>query len=185
MFRFTFELVRKARSSLGAKIEALTREGVQELLTESTRFLSSLVFKNIGACEGSLWWHYSGTDYLEVCYNSGPNPERLVKVVKQPLSEGIISLVFHTGEPAYTNKANQNPEHSKRIDEALEQQTSRMLACPLFLGGEVVGVISAVVLSAESNKCFDYQDLSAVRHMSELLEAYWQAIILKMSDADS
>ncbi|MGB0370353.1 MAG: GAF domain-containing protein [Opitutales bacterium] len=157
---------------------------VGELVGETTRFVCANVFEKMGACEGSLWWNFPDSDYLEVCYNSGAAAERLVGQVRQPLSEGIISLVFHTGEPAYTNQINENPDHSKQIDIELSQQTSRMLASPLMLGEEIVGVISAVVLSEDSTKRFEYSDLESAHHLTEILQSLWERhVMLQMDDA--
>lgn len=155
-------------------IDRATRQEVEQLIGPTTRFVCASLFEKMGACEGSVWWRYSDSDYLEVCYNSGPGEERMVGKVQQPLSEGIISLVFHTGEPVYTNQVNDNPDHSKQIDVELSQQTQCMLASPILLGDTIVGVISAVVLDSKSEKRFEYGDLEIAQHLSEILRSLWE-----------
>ncbi|MEM7674085.1 MAG: GAF domain-containing protein [Verrucomicrobiota bacterium] len=159
-----------------------SQSDVKELMGPTTKFVSSNFFEKMGACEGSLWWRYSETEFLEVCYNSGPNSERIVWQIRQPFSDGIVSLVFHTGEPAYSNQLSDNPDHSKQIDQKLSQQTVRMLASPLVLGGEIVGVASAVVLDPSSAKRFEYADLEMTQHLSEILRSLWERQIIVASE---
>lgn len=158
-------------------IARMAPETVAELVAVPVKYFCKLVFEQIGACEGSLWWKYPDADHLEIIYNSGPVSEKLVGKVKQPLSEGIVSLVYHSGEPLYTNQICDEPNHSKYIDTELGQETHRLLACPLLVGGRIVGAITAVVLDKNSTKHFGFSDLESVQNLSEMLQFYWERAI--------
>ena len=97
-------------------LEQASAKDVELVIDETTRFACKTFFDSIGACEGSVWWKYSKADYLEICYNSGARAQKIEGQIQQPLSEGIGSMVFHTGEAVYTNQLQSNPDHSKEVD---------------------------------------------------------------------
>lgn len=156
---------------------------VELLLNDTVRFTCATFFEKIGACEGSLWWRYENRDFLEICYNSGPQADQLVGLVQQPLDEGIVSMVYHTGEAVYTNQVDSNPDHSKQVDLQLKQTTQAMLGVPLYLGEETVGVVSAVILETDSNRSFGFEDLEIMQLLAESLRSNWEwALVRKELD---
>lgn len=103
-----------------------------------------------GAHEGSIWLLDQNHQFLVNVYNNGPRADRL-QGFQQPLSEGIISMVFATEQAFAENEVYRQVEHSKRVDTSLGVITYAMAAVPFYFASGCRGVISGVQL-AQANK---------------------------------
>ena len=129
-------------AKLGA---AVTPENFLSICDEMLLKLLKEAFGRIGADEGSIWLLDQKKQHLVVAYNSGPNTEKIMGF-KQPISQGIVSLVVASEHPFVENQVYKNAKHSKILDEKLHKTTYAMIAAPLYFLNEVRGVISCVQL---------------------------------------
>jgi len=102
-------------------------------------------FDRIGADEGSIWLLDEAKKTLEVAYNSGPNAAQIVGF-KQPLNQGIVSLVVATEQAFVENQIYKNSKYSPRLDQKLRSRTYAMIAVPFYFVSQIRGVISCVQL---------------------------------------
>ena len=108
-------------------------------------------FQSVGADEGTVWIADPEEEYLHPIYNSGPHATQLVGVYKQPLQEGIISMVYANQQAFLENDVGRNSRHSKRVDALLGKRTEAMMAVPLQVCGQGKGVISCVQLNEQTS----------------------------------
>src|SRR6188508_2050135 len=102
-------------------------------------------FERIAADEGSIWLIDSEKKHLVATYNSGPNSDKIVGF-KNPLSEGIISLVVASEHAFIENQVYKNKSHSAALNKKLGRTTYAMIAVPFYFLNQVRGVISCVQL---------------------------------------
>jgi hypothetical protein len=109
-------------------------------------------FAETGAHEGTLWVLDPSGQFLVPAYNTGPNAEQLVGRFKQPLSSGLICMVFASEQPFLENDVSKNAAQSKLLDSQLAVQTCAMIAVPLYFLRACRGVISSVQLKRANSK---------------------------------
>lgn len=102
-------------------------------------------FDRISADEGSIWLLDPEKKSLVVTYNSGPNSAEIVGF-KNPMSEGIISLVVASEQAFVENQVYKNKRHSAALNKKLGKTTYAMIAVPFYFLNQVRGVISCVQL---------------------------------------
>jgi len=102
-------------------------------------------FDKIRADEGSIWLLDEARENLVVAYNSGPNADQIVGF-KQPLNQGIVSLVVATEQAFVENQVYKNAKHSPRLDQKIRSTTYAMIAVPFYFINQIRGVISCVQL---------------------------------------
>ena len=102
-------------------------------------------FRQVGADEGSIWLLNPEKSHLVITHNNGPDSARIVGF-KQPLSEGIVSMVAATEHAFAENEVYKNKKHSATLDRQLGKTTFAMIVVPFYLLGAVRGVISCVQL---------------------------------------
>ncbi|MEM7313771.1 MAG: GAF domain-containing protein [Planctomycetota bacterium] len=124
-------------------------------------------FQNAGADEGTLWIADLDESRLVPIFNSGPESESFVDKFRQPLDRGVVSMVFHSGQPFCENEVFKNSGHDDTVDKELGQVTAAMIALPLFFAHEPRGVISCVKLGDGE---FDVPDLNTMQHAGVVLE---------------
>ena len=105
----------------------------------------------IGADEGTIWLLDEQGTSLVPHFNSGPRAATFVRKFRQNLSAGMISMVVATEQPICENRVHQNQQQDKRLDRELGLKTCAMLAIPLYFGGGLRGVITAVQVQAVSS----------------------------------
>lgn len=131
------------------------------------------VLESLGAQEATVWRVDDG--HLVPAWNSGPNAEAILASYKQPLSEGLISIVCLTEQAICENEVYRNAGQDPTLDRTLGVLTCSMMAVPLRVGGEVSGVVSCVKLkkslAEEDPPPFSQRDLErfceAVRSLEE------------------
>lgn len=141
-----FVPLRPALQEYLAKLgQAVTPENFLSICDEMLLKLLKETFERIGANEGSIWLLDQEKQHLVVAYNSGPNTAKIMGF-KQPLTQGIVSLVVASEHPFVENQVYKNAKHSKALDQKLHKTTYAMIVVPLYFLNEVRGVISCVQL---------------------------------------
>ncbi|MFL6590646.1 MAG: hypothetical protein ACJ8M4_10800 [Chthoniobacterales bacterium] len=141
-----FVTLRPALQEYLAKLgAAITPENFLSICDEMVRKLLTDTFARISANEGSIWLLDPEKQHLVVAYNSGPNTEEIMGF-KQPVSQGIVSLVVASEHAFVENQVYKNAKHSATLDKKLHKTTYAMIAVPLYFLNEVRGAISCVQL---------------------------------------
>ena len=130
--------------------------------------------EGVGATEGSVWLLDQATESLTLAYNTGPNSQTLVGKFKQPLSAGLISMVFSTEQSFVENEVFKNSLQDKTLDSTLKVRTKAMIAVPFYFLGACRGVASCVELASPTRegldtKGFDENDEAVFRNVSVIL----------------
>jgi diguanylate cyclase (GGDEF)-like protein len=73
----------------------------------------------------------------------GVAPEQ-VKGIRLKLGEGIAGTVAATAQPAFIPDVGRDPRFSQRVDESTGYDTRSIIALPLMVRGEVIGVFEVV-----------------------------------------
>jgi len=120
--------------------------GFEEFFDATMRALLVENFRAIGAHEGTVWLLDEARTSLIPRFNNGPHAADFVGRFQQSLRAGMISMVVSTEQPICENEVHQNQQQDKTLDRELGLLTFAMLATPLYFGGELRGVISAVQL---------------------------------------
>lgn len=81
----------------------------------------------------------------------GVDPERL-KGIRLKIGEGIAGAVAQSGRPVFIPDVNKDPHFSARADSATGFDTRSIIAFPLLVRGEVIGVFE--VINVEDEKFF-------------------------------
>ena len=132
-------------ATLGAEIQAAQ---LAHLLDPLLRKILQQGFTEAGAHEGTVWLVDATGEFLVPAYNTGPHATEMVGKFKQPLSAGLISMVFATEQPFLENEVSQNAQQSKLLDSQLQVQTHALIAVPFYLLDACRGVVSCVQLKA-------------------------------------
>lgn len=127
-----------------------------------------------GAHEGTLWLADEAGEFLVPTYNTGPNAKKFVGQFKQPLSTGLICMVFCSEQPFLENDASKNPNQSKLLDSLLHVETTALIAVPFYLFHACRGIVSCVQLSRVDESAvvangFHAKDLTCIQRTSSLL----------------
>ena len=164
------------RLTLRQRLEQLVTEirpaGLGQLLDTTLGQVLADGFQQSGAHEGTLWW-LEGED-LVPAFNTGPHAERMVARFRQPLSSGLICMVFATEQPFIENAVHNNTRQSKLLDQLLQVQTWALMAVPFVLLGACRGVLSCVQLKRASSEQpdppgFGNQQLAALQKTASLV----------------
>jgi GAF domain len=154
--------------------EAISPENFLSICDDVLLKVLKETFERISADEGSIWLLDQERKGLVATYNNGPNSEKIVGF-RNPLSEGIISLVVASEHAFIENQVYKNKSHSAALNKKLGKTTYAMIAVPLYFLNQVRGVISCVqlldVLVQEGQAApvgrtppgFSPQDLNAVQ----------------------
>lgn len=120
---------------------------METLLTEILERIKTI----ISARNWSLLLLDPQTQELYFAVVVGVDLERL-KGIRLKLGEGIAGTVAQTGEPIFIQEADQDPRFSARADAATGFDTHSIIALPLLVRGEVIGVFE--VVNVEDEKYF-------------------------------
>jgi hypothetical protein len=127
--------------------ENLQPEQFASLLDPLMRQTIARGFAEAGADEGTVWLPDQTSEFLVPAWNTGPQAERLVGKFKQPMSAGLICMVFSSEQPFLENDVWKNARQSKLLDSMLEVQTNAMIAVPFYFLRACRGVVSCVQLN--------------------------------------
>ena len=118
-------------------------------------------FANVGAGEGTVWLADADQEHLIPAYNTGAHAAQLVNTFRQPLSRGLISMVFRNGQSFCENDVYRHADQDKTLDHSLQLLTYAMIAVPWYFAHAVRGVISCVQLKAADGSGPDPSGFSA------------------------
>src|SRR5258706_8773534 len=139
-----FQATLKARiARMGAEIGA---EQIEPLLDPPLRRIVKNGFIEASAHEGTIWLVDHTEEFLVPVFNTGPHASDIVGKFKQPLSTGLVSMVFATEQPFMENEVSRNAQQSKLLDTHLQVQTHALIAVPLHVLNACRGVVSCVQL---------------------------------------
>ncbi|MFV1994356.1 MAG: GAF domain-containing protein [Verrucomicrobiales bacterium] len=170
---------------IGARLldyaDQVAPEDLPALMDALLRDLFEGAMERVGADSGTIWLADKERTKLVVGY---AHPIRELMGKEQPLDEGLISLVLASEQGICEHDVYRNEQHSKRIDEALGKVTCAMIAVPIYLGGALRGVISAVQWKKDSDAPdppgFTAKDLHRAQRLSKMLERALNYKLLKI-----
>lgn len=147
-------------------------------IDDATRALTAETLRRscerIGSENGALW--IAEQDHLVPVIGHGPHAEHFIGDYKQPLTEGIISMVYASGQPFCENSIRENPNHSARLDQLLGIHTDAMIAAPVVTTGSLTGVITFVHTTAagvsgqsDAPRDFSPQDMDEVEFAAAII----------------
>jgi len=128
-------------------------------------------FVRVGGCEGTVWLIDLKTDELVACYNSGEDSASLIGF-RQPVGQGIISMVYSQQQPYCENNIQSSDGHDDTLDRKISKHTTAMIAVPFYFGFGLRGVISCVQLeeAARSQEGFSSGDVETMTRVANLIE---------------
>jgi len=129
--------------SLAAAAESITPDNFLSMLDDTMRHVIQLAFRQADADDGTIWLVDSAKEALAPAYNTGPDAERILKF-RQPLSAGLVSMVFGNERPFMENEVPKNAKQDRTLDRQLGKQTLAMVIVPFYFLGACRGVISCV-----------------------------------------
>jgi len=156
-------------AALGAEIQA---GQFAHLLDPLWRRILQQGFAEAGAHEGTIWLVDAAGEFLVPAFNTGPHAAEIVGKFKQPLSAGLISMVFATEQPFLENEVSRNAQQSKLLDAQLKVQTHALIAVPFHFLHACRGVVSCVQLKtpgAAEPPGFRPEHLASVQAATALL----------------
>jgi hypothetical protein len=164
-------LIRMGNAILPTNFMSVCDAGMLKILNESV--------EKIGADEGCIWLLDEAKENLVVVYDCGEHADQIVGF-KQPLNQGIVSLVVATEQAFVENQVFKNARHSPRLDQKLRMATYAMVAVPFYFVNRLRGVISCVQLvsvtdgeiarDAKTRRGFQPQDLPVIQTAAILLK---------------
>ena len=141
-----FSALRPALQEHLAKISvAISPENFRSICDHEVLDILQSAFDRVSADEGSIWLLDAEKQHLVVSYNSGPDAEKIVGF-KQPVNQGLISLVVAAEQGLAENLVFKHAKHSPLLDQKIGKTTYAMIAVPFYFLNEVRGVISCVQL---------------------------------------
>ncbi len=158
---------------LNKAAKLITRETFDDFADDLILTVLTDSFSAAGADEGTLWLINPGQRELDAVFNNGPTAEKILKL-SQSLDQGLISMVFSTGQPFCENDISENPEHDKAVDRQTGYPTNAMIAVPFYFAQECRGIVSCVRLannpgSTPSRPGFDMASMREVSRGASLL----------------
>ncbi|MCP4848372.1 MAG: GAF domain-containing protein [Verrucomicrobiaceae bacterium] len=153
--------LRNELSSIGDQLDAGSFTRILPPLAKNTLLGA---FRKIGADHGAIWLADNTGDHLVPVFGCGEHADNFLNgKFKLPTDQGLISMVFATGQPFCENAIHKNPGHSPLLDRQLGVRTEAMIAIPLTFANSLRGIISCVHLglhgSKEEEKTFSGSDL--------------------------
>lgn len=168
-----------ARARLQDVAWELSPASMRALLdAEATRLLAR-AFADAHSHEGTCWWVDEPSRSLVPIWNSGPSAAEFVSRFAQPLSTGLIGMVFASEQPFVENAVPHSTLQDRRLDRQLGVRTLALIAVPLIVFHRCHGVVSCVQLdrgdaAAAAPVHFTGEDLHrvtrAVTGLTRLLE---------------
>lgn len=156
---------------LAAAVREITPESFRGLIGDPGLSVLRSTKDCLEADSMSIWLADAAGENLVVTHTE---PEVEFIGWSQSVDEGLISLAYVSEQSLCENQVYLNADHSKRVDEALEQVTCALIATPLYIGGTLQGVVSCVQLKdgpdAPDPGGFTARNMNRVRRLSTVLE---------------
>lgn len=161
------EVLRHLESCMSAK----SPEQLAALVDPSALALLHEAFGAVGGCEGTIWLADHRSGELVACHNSGDGANALVGF-RQPMGQGIISMVFAQEQPYCENDIGSSPGHDDTLDRKIEKRTTAMIAVPFYFAFGLRGVVSCVQLAGApaEREGFRSSDVEILARATNLVE---------------
>lgn len=175
------QMLRREVDTLGEQCLSLMSESerqikqLRQLLSLAKQINSSLELKAVllsilhaaeevtGAEESSIMLKKEGEELqFEVATGRGAG---VLKNISLRLGEGIAGYVAMTGKPLIVNDIAREERHKREVDEMTGIKTRNLIAVPLRLDDEVIGVVEA--LNKRGGENFDEGDRSDLELLAE------------------
>ena len=155
-------------------VELVGAENVRVLWGHRAEELLCNTAAQVAAHALGVWLRDRDNQHLILAFNAGACGMTMPEPVRQPITEGIVSLVLHSEQPFLENDVQKNAQHSKLVDLALHQHTEAMIVVPFYLQNQCRGVLSCVQvrrddLPRESRSGFDMNHLASMQLAASLL----------------
>lgn len=152
-------------------ISACRPDQLVDLVDASAKTLLRDAFSAAGGCEGTLWIADTKAGELVACYNTGGDASKLVGF-RQPMGQGIISMVYAQQQPYCENRIQASAGHDDTLDRKIAKHTTAMIAVPFYFAFGLQGVISCVQLeeAASARDGFTSADVELIVRVSNLVE---------------
>lgn len=156
-----------------------------QLIDPLVRQILEQGIKDAGADEGTVWLVDAAEEFLEPAFNTGPRAEQIIGQFRQPLSSGLISMVFASEQSFIENEVSRNTQQSKLLDTHLHLETQALIAVPFHFLNACRGVVSCVQLKPTTAKSpaptgFHTADLTAIQRTTSLLAQLVEHRLLKL-----
>ena len=140
------------------------------------------------ADDGALWLVDDLKRELRPCFSIGQHCEIFLNEIRQPLTSGLISMVFFTEDSICEAEVGSRSEYCPDVDSRLGAKTKAMIAIPVFFAQRCRGVFSAVLFEASSKtkhkEAFlhsDFEKLSqACTIWSELIDSQLAGVAMQV-----
>jgi hypothetical protein len=164
---------------LEAWIEGNAPDQLISLIDPGALSLLREAFNDAGGCEGTVWLIDRRAGELVACYNSGADADRLVGF-RQPLGQGIVSLVFAQQQPYCENHIGASLGHDDTLDRKISKHTTAMIAVPFYFGFGRRGVVSCVQLAEapRAREGFSSGDVETLARSVNLVERLIDGMLL-------
>jgi hypothetical protein len=154
--------------------DSVSAQNFLSIFDEAMKTLLNQTLRSAGASEGSIWLVNPEIHSLTIAYNSGPNSAILNGKFHQPLSSGLISMVFANEMSFLENEVFKNTRHDKTLDKTLQVTTLAMIAVPLYFLSNCRGIVSCVLLggsdaSLNTNRGFDQDGYNTLKNTASLI----------------
>lgn len=165
------ESARAVETQLETWIEGCAPSQLVSLIDPGALSLLKEAFANAGGCEGTIWLIDRKAGELVACYNSGDEADQLVGF-RQPVGQGIISMVFAQQQPYCENRIEASSGHDDTLDRKIAKHTTAMIAVPFYFAFGLRGVISCVQLAEapKSREGFRSSDVEILARAANLVE---------------
>jgi signal transduction histidine kinase len=137
------EALRLANRDLGLLYRvSQTLNATLDLWRVNERLVKAIT-DTIGA-QGSSVWVWDADRSGLVCLAAFPDPDHNVVNVRLSAGEGVAGWVAHHGESTIVPDCSRDPRYSPAVDDKVGFGVTSLLAVPLKLRDEVIGVLEAV-----------------------------------------
>ncbi len=135
---------------------SLEGEEVQKRILQQT--------KKIFHCESSsILMVDKDLNRLKFAFLSKDEEDEILMDTSLKMGEGIAGTVWSNGVPIMINDAQNDPRFSDVADKKSKTLTRSLIAAPLIVNGEIIGVIEAI---NKKNSCFTAFDLEILQYIS-------------------
>lgn len=118
------------------------------------------------ADDGALWLVDDVKRELRPCFSIGQHSKILLNEIRQPLTSGLISMVFFTEDSICEAEVGRRSEYCPDVDSRLGAKTKAMVAIPVFFAQRCRGVFSAVL----------FEESSKMRHKEAFLHSDFETL---------
>jgi hypothetical protein len=140
------------RGRLAEVGHSINAQNFSSLVDGTMKQLVHGIVESVGATEGAVWLVDQAAENLVIAYITGPHSQQLVGKFKQPLTSGLISMVFSSEQSFVENEVYKNALQDKTLDSTLKVRTYAMIAVPFYFLDACRGVASCVQLISQESE---------------------------------